>query len=218
MLQYDLGPFLAFFWHPNWSRLVAPEWLTENKEKGWLIYVNPLFNLSWIICWCLNSKDIDMVQFTTARLREYGKDWELSRMWLCDIVYMIMASNEFDLNSMNLHLACPAENTYQPVAIGGGLAGLVPANPDHQSHCRVWASSLNVIWSHPTETTILKDFWTHGKPWKTWYFYVLAACFRCSASDTRDCGDILVRHLVKAGSYLLKPQRNQPFNGPICKS
>ena len=58
--------------------------------------------------------------------------------------------------SLNLHLVCPAEHGIQPVAIGGGFAGLEPANPDHQSHYRVWTSS------HPTETAILlQDFWTH---------------------------------------------------------
>lgn len=182
-------------WHQNRRQRI--------KERvGWFQNVKSLIQSVLNYVDFLNSQDIDMVQFTTARLREYGKDWELSRMWLCDVDYMIMASNEFDLNSLNLHLVCPAEHGIQPVAIGGGFAGLEPANPDHQSHYRVWTSRESSNWN---SQFFCKTFGTHFSGHEDLilplFSLVVLFGFRCSASDTRDCGDILVRHLVKASLW-----------------
>lgn len=112
-----------------------------------------------------------MVQFTAARLREYGKDWELSRMWLCDD-YMIMASNEFDLKSLNLHLVL--QNT------GFNQSQLVVV-------LRVLSQQIQTIkvitefgprGSHPTETaTLTADFWTHFHVMKIWYWSWLFEVF-----------------------------------------
>lgn len=136
-----------------------------------------------------------MVQFTAARLREYGKDWELSRMWLCDD-YMIMASNEFDLKSLNLHLVL--QNT------GFNQSQLVVV-------LRVLSQQIQTIKVitefgpqvfQLKQPILLKDFWTHFSGHENLilplFSLVVVFGFRCSASDTRDCGDILVRHLVKA--------------------
>ena len=68
---------------------------------------------------------------------------------------------------------------------------------DLKFECDLEASNWN-----PTETTILSrpldPFSPHENLILPLFSLVVWFGFRCSASDTRDCGDILVRHLVKA--------------------
>lgn len=109
---------------------------------------------------------------------------------------MIMASNEFDLKSLNLHLVL--QNT------GFNQSQLVVV-------LRVLSQQIQTIKVitefgpqvfQLKQPILLKDFWTHFSGHENLilplFSLVVVFGFRCSASDTRDCGDILVRHLVKA--------------------
>ena len=164
-----------------------------------------------------------MVQFTAARLREYGKDWELSRMWLCDD-YMIMASNEFDLKSLNLHLVL--QNT------GFNQSQLVVV-------LRVLSQQIQTIKVitefgpqvfQLKQPILLKDFWTHFSGHENLilplFSLVVVFGFRCWISghhsakqkiETQCCGSISVHKCRKKSIF--NGSRVQHWLGevkPVC--
>ena len=92
-------------------------------------------NLIWIGRW--SWQDVDMVQFTTARLRDFGKDWAVSHIWHWHDLTWPITCYHLSSGSSGLSAHSVPGGPNAPIAIDGGVAGPEPTDPDHQSHDRV---------------------------------------------------------------------------------
>ena len=110
-----------------------------------------------------------MIQFTTARLRDFGKAMQCCDMWcIC--------------KCQQLTKPCCAGSPNSFFISGRGSPNSLGTNPYHQSHHR---ALVREVASSACMAKSSRDGLKQSN------------LLRCSGSDTRDCGDLLVTHAVK---------------------